>query len=184
MAKRLTLIIGGARSGKSSFAEMLARQRGGDDVLFLATAQALDEEMRARIAQHRAGRPAAWRTLETSQNIARALQSVAPASVVLIDCLTLLVSNILLADERAASATVAREIDELLAWHNATACDLIIVTNEVGLGIVPENALARAYRDLLGAANRQVAQAADRVLWLAAGLPIDLKAHALKLEDL
>ncbi len=167
----LTLILGGARSGKSDFAKQLAQERGGGNVLFIATAESGDEEMRARIEKHRAERNTRWRTVEATRDLAGALTAEAPARVVLIDCVTLWVSNVLLEDEQA----VAREVDELLAWQRASHAELIIVSNEVGMGIVPENELGRAYRDLLGAVNRKIAAEAQEVYFLVAGIPIEVK---------
>ncbi len=184
MDKRLTLILGGARSGKSTFAEALAQKRGGDDVLFVATAQAGDDEMRARIARHRANRSSVWQTLEAPTAIARALNSIEPAHVVILDCVTLWTTNILLADETTATETMLGEVDELLAWYRASPSELIVVSNEVGMGIVPAYELGRAYRDLLGAVNRRLAESADQVFLLVAGLPIELKSRAVRLEDL
>ncbi len=175
MVKRLTLITGGARSGKSRFAIELARQRGGEAVLFVATAQPLDDEMRARIEKHRADRPRAWKTLEASRALARALPENR-ARVVLVDCVTLWVSNILLECGDKAEAEMTREVDELLAWYRDSKIELIIVTNEVGAGIVPERALARTYRDLLGAVNQKIAAAADHVYLLVAGIGIEIKS--------
>ncbi len=179
MAKRLTLILGGARSGKSDFAQALARKRGGDAVLFVATAEAHDDEMRARIEAHRAQRPAAWQTIEAPRDVARALQNArGKRRVVVIDCLTLLVSNILLADEREVEARLTNEVDALIAWQRAHAMEMIVVSNEVGWGIVPEYPLGRAYRDLLGVINQRVARQADKVFLMVAGLPVELKSLA------
>jgi adenosylcobinamide kinase/adenosylcobinamide-phosphate guanylyltransferase len=183
MGKRLALILGGARSGKSSFAEALARKRG-EDVLFVATAQALDDEMRARIQQHRSARNARWRMLEAPRDVAGALSSAPPARIVLLDCLTLWVSNILLADPRTAREEMMREVDELLEWYRAAQCELILVSNEVGMGLVPDNMLGRAYRDLLGAVNRRFGEQADQVFLLVAGLAVEVKSRAIRLEDL
>jgi adenosylcobinamide kinase/adenosylcobinamide-phosphate guanylyltransferase len=180
MTRQLTLILGGARSGKSDFAQTLARQRGGDAVVFVATAEARDDEMRARIAAHRAARPVAWQTLEVPRAVARALASVTDARVIVVDCVTLWASNVLLAEEANASAVMAREIEELLAWYRANDAALILVSNEVGMGLVPDNALGRAYRDLLGTVNKQVAAAADQVFLLVAGLPIEIKSYAVE----
>ncbi len=182
--KRLTLILGGARSGKSNFAQALARKRGGDAVLFVATAEARDDEMRTRIAAHRAVRPAAWQTLEAPREIARALESAARARVIVVDCVTLWASNVLLAEESNARQTMSREIDALLAWYRANDAEMILVSNEVGMGLVPDNELGRAYRDLLGAVNKQLAESADEVFLLVAGLPVEIKARATRLENL
>jgi len=179
MGKRLALILGGARSGKSSFAQALAQKRGGEDVLFIATAQAYDDEMRTRIAHHRAVRPASWRTLEAPRDVAHALATAPSAHVVVLDCVTLWTSNVLLAEESTVIETMMREVDELLAWYRAAPSELIIVSNEVGLGIVPDNALARTYRDVLGAVNQKLANAADEVFWLIAGLPVEIKSRAM-----
>jgi adenosyl cobinamide kinase/adenosyl cobinamide phosphate guanylyltransferase len=184
VGKRLTLILGGARSGKSDFAQALARKRGGDDVLFVATAEARDDEMRARIQHHRAARDARWKVIESPREVARALESAPRARVVLLDCATLWVSNVALADESGEAEAMLREVDALLAWHRAASCELIVVSNEVGMGLVPDNALGRAYRDLLGAVNRKLAASADEVFLLVAGLPIEVKSRAARLENL
>lgn len=175
----LTLILGGARSGKSAFAERLARE-AGDDVLFVATATAGDDEMAQRIATHRAERPPVWRTLEVPRGVAGAVADLSPpAATVLLDCLTLLVSNILLADEAAGEVAIRRavesEIDTILAWIAAGTARWIVVSNEVGMGLVPPYPLGRVYRDLLGRANARLAARADRAYLLVAGLPLDLK---------
>jgi len=183
MNRKPTLILGGARSGKSDFAQQLARKRGGDAVLFVATAEARDDEMRARIASHRAARPAAWQTLEAPREIARSLES-AQARVIVVDCITLWASNVVLAEESNARAEMSREIDELIAWHRANDAEMILVSNEVGMGLVPDNELGRAYRDLLGAANKKLAECADEVFLLVAGLPIEIKARAARLDNL
>lgn len=175
----LILILGGARSGKSAYAERLAQERGGP-VLFVATAAAGDEEMAGRIAVHRAARPAAWRTLEAQQDVAAAVAAsgVGDATIVL-DCLTLLVSNLLLAHEAEGEEGVGRrvdaEIDALLALIDAEAVTWIVVSNEVGMGLVPPYPLGRQYRDLLGRVNARVAARAERAYLLVAGLPLDLK---------
>lgn len=181
MTKKLILILGGARSGKSSYAEKLAAELGGPDVLYIATAQAFDDEMRARIAAHRAARPAGWRTLEAPSLAAAPLaEAVGDAAVVLVDCITLLTSNAILAlgDEpapAAAEGAVNREVDALLAAHGAGAATWIVVSNEVGLGLVPPYPLGRIYRDVLGRANQRLAAAADRALFMVAGLPLAVK---------
>jgi adenosylcobinamide kinase/adenosylcobinamide-phosphate guanylyltransferase len=194
MAKRLTLILGGARSGKSTHAEMLANahisastRAPSGRVLYVATAEALDDDMAARIAAHRAQRPAHWRTLEAPRaaaaHLARALAVDRP-EVVLIDCITLLASNVLLSLPEAAwndeaMPAVLAEVDSLLqlfeAQAAASAQQWIVVSNEVGLGVVPEYASGRIYRDALGRANQRLAAAADVVLLMVAGLPLVVK---------
>lgn len=188
MGKRLTLILGGARSGKSDFAEALALKRGGGAVLFVATAEALDEEMRVRIDLHRRGRDPRWQTLEVPRAVPQAVCSAPYARVVLLDCVTLWVSNTLLSTERGnvgSGDTVKEmltEVDDLLEWYCAAEVELIVVSNEVGMGLVPANETSRAYRDLLGMVNKQLASAADEVYWLCAGLAIEIKSRAVRTE--
>lgn len=180
---QLTLVLGGARSGKSAFAERMAQELGGDQVLYVATAEAGDEEMRRRIEKHRRGRPAAWRTLEVQRDVGPAiLEHAAGAQVVLLDCLTLLISNRLTeADEPFAPGIedqVAAEIDGLTACAAQLTGHLVVVSNEVGMGLVPPYPLGRAYRDLLGWANQALAQHADKVYLLVAGIPQRIKASS------
>ena len=178
MSGELVLITGGARAGKSDFATGLARD-AGRDVLFVATARAGDDEMRERIAHHRASRPAEWDTLEEPIDPAGALaRRGGRYDTVVLDCMTLWVSNLLLTlegDREVQAGRVLEKIHELLAWHQGGDSSLIIVTNEVGMGIVPDNPLGRLYRDVLGKANRLVAASADRVYLLVAGVPMQLK---------
>jgi len=182
--KKLILILGGVRSGKSAFALELAR-RMGRQVAFIATAQAEDEEMRRRIEEHRKARPPHWRTIEAPLGVARALREESDrADVILLDCLTLLVSNLLLeagegASTQDAAARVTTEVEELLRGFQRGAATLIVVSNEVGMGVVPPYPLGRAYRDLLGKANQILSQAADKVYWMLAGLPVEIKASGL-----
>ncbi len=181
MGKELILILGGARSGKSSYAEKLALELAGPDVLYIATAQAFDDEMRARIAAHRAARPAGWRTLEAPSLLPAPLaEAIGPARGVLLDCLTLLASNAVLAlgdapSAQEAEAAVDAEVSALLAAWRDGAATWIVVSNEVGLGLVPPYPLGRAYRDALGRAHQRLAAAADRVLFMVAGLPLRVK---------
>lgn len=166
---RATLVLGGARSGKSRYAENLVRQAGGG--IYLATAQALDAEMAARIARHRADRGSGWTTVEEPLDLAGALARAAEAGQpILVDCLTLWLSNLM-----GAGRTVTAETVRLLDTLKTISVPIVLVSNEVGLGIVPDNALARAFRDEAGRLNQAVAQAADRVVFLAAGLPLSLK---------
>lgn len=177
MSHRLVLILGGARSGKSDYARKLAQERGRNNVLFIATAEARDKEMNSRIEKHRTERPNTWSVIESPRQIVRALAGHQP-SIALLDCATLWVSNVLLAEEQNAERAMMLELDELLAWHQATKTELIVVSNEVGMGVVPDNELGRAYRDLLGAVNRRLAAAADEVYFMVAGLPMQIKAGA------
>lgn len=185
MSQKLSFILGGVRSGKSHFAVELASQRA-DKVLFVATAEPRDEEMRQRIQQHRLSRPSHWRTLEMPVGVGpRLAQEIRDEGVVLIDCLSLLVSNILGQatnpgqpediDIPKAEENVAQGIDQLLETMARLNTGFIVVSNEVGLGLVPDNRLGRLYRDLLGRANQQVAERSTEVYLMVAGLPWKLK---------
>lgn len=180
MPKELILILGGARSGKSALAQKLAQDLGGTDVLFVATAEAGDDDMQARIQAHQRDRPAGWRTLEAPLAVGPAVADVAGPGVVLVDCLTLLASNAVLAlgdaaTSAAAESAVVAEVDALLHAYREGHATWIIVSSEVGLGLVPPYRLGRIYRDALGRANARLAAQADRVLFMVAGLPLPLK---------
>lgn len=165
----LTLILGGARSGKSAYAESLFAGLAGP--VYLATAEAGDAEMAARIRHHRERRGGGWVTVEEPRDLAGALATHAQAGrAVLVDCLTLWLSNLM-----AASAAIESEIEGLVATLGQLSGAVVMVSNEVGLGIVPDNALARAFRDHAGRLNQIVAAAADRVVFIAAGLPLVMK---------
>ncbi len=166
---RLSLVVGGARSGKSSLAERLVRASGLPRT-YIATAEAWDDEMADRIARHRDDRGADWRTVEAPRDLAGALAGAGGA--VLIDCATLWLTNVML-----AGADVGAEAAGLLAALAAHPGPVVVVSNEVGWGIVPENALARAFRDEQGRLNQQIAAAADLVLGVMAGLPMVLKGR-------
>lgn len=185
---RVILIIGGARSGKSTFAERLAAT-SGRRVAFIATATASDEDMRDRIARHRAVRPTDWFTLEEPLDLARAVQQASQeADVLLLDCMTLWLANwmghsntIESADDvtlkHAYTDGVLAAIETLLATVRTLPADktLLIVSNEVGLGIVPMHPLSRTYRDVLGWVNQRLARDAERVYLMVAGLAVDIK---------
>jgi adenosyl cobinamide kinase/adenosyl cobinamide phosphate guanylyltransferase len=164
----LTLILGGARSGKSHYAEKLVTT-DPPPWIYIATAQAFDEEMRERIDAHRARREAGWRTVEAPLDLAGSLEAAGDAPV-LVDCLTLWLTNLMLGGQDLPARITAFE--SALAARTAPT---VVVSNEVGLGIVPDNALARAFRDQAGALNQRIAARADRVLFMVAGLPIQAK---------
>jgi adenosylcobinamide kinase/adenosylcobinamide-phosphate guanylyltransferase len=208
MAKSFILILGGARSGKSSFAQQMAKGLGGK-VLFVATGQPLDEEMASRIEEHKRIRPRDWRTLEIDARVGQKLKrQTGDAEIVLLDCLTLLVSNILTkaggesschcepfaspviasgakqspgARDRLgetiseAEKQVMTEVKELIKCIDKHKGTFIVVSNEVGLGLVPENKLGRVYRDLLGKANQLLAQHANEVYFMVSGIPVKIK---------
>ena len=185
-ASRLILILGGARAGKSSFALQLAADRellSQSDVRFIATAQALDEEMAMRIAKHRADRPLHWRTIEEPYKLDEAVRDSEGAGIVIVDCLTLLVSNWLLRNEPECEQKLNKIGETLISTAKSRNQTLICVSNEVGLGLVPETPLGRRYRDVLGRVNQQFAQAADEVYLLVAGLPLRLKPEQAPPSD-
>jgi adenosylcobinamide kinase/adenosylcobinamide-phosphate guanylyltransferase len=190
MQKQLVLILGGARSGKSAYAERLATDLAGGagaegSVLYVATAQALDDEMAQRIARHRAARPAGWRTLEEPLDLGPAIAAARQeAAVVLVDCVTLWLTNLLLGGsgdassgptEDEATARARAAVDALLQAHRAGLASTILVSNEVGMGVVPPYPLGRLYRDVLGRVNTWLAAEADRAVLMVAGLPLPLK---------
>src|SRR4029079_12959083 len=179
---KITLILGGARSGKSSYAQSLAEE-SGKSVTFIATAQALDDEMSARIQKHRAERPANWETLEIQFDIAACVEQI-KSKVVILDCITLLISNLLmqfvkddLVDETPFMLAVRKEINELTSTLRAQGQeqDWLIISNEVGLGLVPPYQMGRVYRDAIGWANQQLAREADKVIFMVAGIPTKVK---------
>jgi adenosylcobinamide kinase/adenosylcobinamide-phosphate guanylyltransferase len=176
----LILVLGGARSGKSTFAQQLAQELGGERVLFVATAEAGDDEMQERIEKHRQERPPSWQTVEAPRDAGPSIMArLGQAQVILLDCLTLLVSNLL----TAASDPFAPEVEKQVVAQVGSLIDcveqldatMIIVSNEVGLGLVPPYPLGRAYRDLLGKANQILAQRAKQVYLMVAGIPMSLK---------
>lgn len=169
-----TLILGGARSGKSALAERLAGA-GGREVVYIATARPGDDEMAARIAHHRARRPAAWTSVEEPLALADALREHARAGrCVLVDCLTLWLSNLLL---DANAACCARERDALLDLLPALPGEVLLVSNEVGMGVVPLGRLSRRFVDEAGRLHQALAACCERVLLVAAGLPLALKGN-------
>ncbi len=175
---KLILVLGGARAGKSTFALRLAEESvKNGNVTFVATAQALDDDMETRIARHRQERPSEWQTIEEPYQLDTALLQAASSTVVIVDCLTLFLSNWLVhADDEVQCAEAVQRISEsFLSSAKAHSGTVICVSNEVGMGIVPETEMGRSFRDLLGRVNQQFAAAADQVYLLVSGIPILIK---------
>lgn len=193
MANNFVLVLGGARSGKSNFAQDLAKKLGGK-VLFVATAQPLDAEMAARIEEHKKTRPQTWRTLEIHSRISQKLPAeIDDTDVVILDCITLLISNILTSKDRepfhplpergGGDAPTPAEVENqaLTEISNLIKCieeyqgSFIVVSNEVGLGLVPDTKLGRLYRDILGKVNQLLSRHATEVYFMIAGIPVKVK---------
>ena len=179
---KLILLLGGARSGKSSHAEKLARQQSRQ-VAYIATAEGLDTEMVSRIKNHKKTRPSYWVTYEIPRSVGDTFrQFVGKTDLVILDCLTMLVSNLLLhpgdsvqeIDEQEVTKVVNKEIRELVSLIKENDAAWIVVTNEVGLGLVPPYPLGRVYRDQLGWVNQQIAAIADEVYFMLAGIPVPI----------
>jgi adenosylcobinamide kinase / adenosylcobinamide-phosphate guanylyltransferase len=178
MDKKIIFITGGVRSGKSRFALEMAKKFPGSKA-YLATAQGLDEEMRRRIARHRKSRPRTWQTLEEPIRIAETLQKEGKRfDLILLDCLTLWLSNLMMA--RWTGKKILAATDRFLRLARQAPGSIILVSNEVGLGIVPDNPAARDFRDLSGLIHQKVARAADEVYFLVCGLPQKIKGSKIK----
>lgn len=184
--KKLILVTGGARSGKSTFAEEKAKEFG-NDVLYIATSKAIDDEMKQRIAKHRAQRPAEWETLEDYKNLDRLIaDKISEKSAIMLDCITIMISNLML-DEcfdwdnlsrekvEEIEGLIEEEIRKLISISNFAGIPLILVTNEIGLGVVPPSAIGRDFRDIAGRMNQILAKAADEVYFCVSGIPMKLK---------
>ncbi|MFC2034347.1 bifunctional adenosylcobinamide kinase/adenosylcobinamide-phosphate guanylyltransferase [Chloroflexota bacterium] len=182
------LVTGGARSGKSTYAQNFAME-SGKEVLFVATATAGDEEMKQRIENHKRARPSSWETLEVATHVGNSiLEKVGKAELVIVDCITLLVNNVIgqYADDSGeqfdtslVERDVVSEINELIDCMKRLDISFIVVTNEVGTGLVPVNKMGRVYRDLLGRANQLLAKQADEVYLMVTGLPLMIKPNRL-----
>jgi len=173
MLPPLTLVLGGARSGKSAYAESLLLGQAGAEPVYIATSEVWDDEMAERVRLHQSRRGDPWVTVEEPLALLEALrEQCRPGRVVLVDCLTLWLSNLMMAEVDVAAA-----IDAFKAGLAGLACPVVLVSNEVGLGIVPDNALARAFRDHAGRLNQAVAAVSNKVVFVAAGLPLVLKDH-------
>jgi adenosylcobinamide kinase / adenosylcobinamide-phosphate guanylyltransferase len=171
----VTLVLGGARSGKSRYAQQLAEQ--SRHVVFVATATASDEEMRAKIERHRRDRPQDWPTIEEPLDLPKVLaENQLGSDVIIVDCLTIFAAN-LLAVEGEADDSIERRVEALCETLRSAQCNVVLVSNEVGSGVVPEYAVGCRYRDLLGEINQKVARIADDVVLMVAGLPLALKGH-------
>lgn len=189
----LTLVLGGVRSGKSRFAEELAIKLGGDNVLFVATAENRDGEMDHRIQKHKESRPKCWETLEQSLNVGQAIRERAkPSHALLIDCLTILVSNVLCRDPEFVLTPksidqihlqLLAELDSIVQIAKEQQSHVIVVSGEVGLGIVPEHPLGRAFRDLLGWANQHLARHATATYMMIGGLAVPLNAISMTVDQ-
>jgi len=192
---QIILILGGARSGKSSFAEKIAVELGGDGVVYLATAQALDEEMEDRIKHHQGQRPQSWETIEEPIEVSKVMKDIEDKKTVLMDCLTLFISNKILQNNKLEDEgsnlqekfniekNIIKEIENIINIAHKKEINLIIVSNEVGQGIVPNNELSRLFRDIAGRANQYTADQADRVFLTIAGYPLDLKEVSLNKQE-
>lgn len=171
-----TLVIGGCRSGKSGYALTLAEQTGGKSRVFIATSMPDDDEMKERVRRHQAERGARWETVEAPIRLAQAISEVSSAAdVIVADCVTLWISNLMMEVDSADG--IEAHIERLSASLARANCPVIMVTNEVGAGVVPENRLARRFRDLVGTANQKLARVSDRVVWVIAGIPTVVKGE-------
>lgn len=168
---RMTFVVGGAASGKSAYAERLARASGKPKT-YIATLQAFDDEMREKIAQHQRDRGPDWTTVEAPLDLCGPLAEADQDHIVLLDCVTLWLTNIMLAEK-----DIGAEVEALLDALKAAPCDVVVVSNEVGMGIVPDNALSRRFRAAQGSLNQRLARVSDCAVTVIAGLPVVLKGE-------
>ena len=177
MKNKTMLVIGGCRSGKSAHALKMANQINGSRKIFMATSVPTDSEMQDRVKKHVLERGKSWKTEEVPVEIPEKITLLSKESdVILVDCLTLWVSNLLFKD--IDDAGIFERAEQLLRSLETVACPVFLVTNEVGAGIVPENQLARKFRDMTGFVNQKIAGKVDQVTWMVAGIPIAIKSHA------
>jgi len=165
----LTFILGGARSGKSNFALKLA---DGKVVAFIATALPLDDEMKKRIEKHKKERPSHWKTIEVPEDIIQAIKEVKDEDCIIIDCLTLWISDLI---EKYSDEYIFKRAEEIAYYARSIDKEVIVISNEVGLGIVPEYPLARRYRDILGRVNQIFTNLAQKVYFMISGIPMEVK---------
>ena len=172
--KEIIFVIGGCRSGKSSYAMQTAEKMTEEKKIFIATCVPRDDEMKRRVARHQKERSQTWVTVEAPLKLPEAiLQNSRSGNVILVDCLTLWVSNLLM--ETGDESKIEEAISQFINAIEKAAGPVVLVSNEVGTGIVPENALARQYRDIIGRVNQAVAKTADKVIWMVAGIPVKIK---------
>lgn len=187
---KIILVIGGARSGKSTFAEQLAMAMGGE-VTYVATAGIHDEEMSLRVRRHRERRPEDWKTIEETHHLTGIMRSSPVGSLILVDCLTLWITNLLLdgtlpkpkATSEEKEKYILDELKDMLEVARNKRHTVIMVGNEVGFGLVPDNQLGRLFRDITGKVNQYIAGVADKVFLLIAGIPLELKSLAFSLPQ-
>lgn len=171
---KTVFVLGGCRSGKSSYALEMAQRTSENKNVFIATCIPHDEEMKSRVNRHRQERGRQWQTVEAPVALPEAIDGLnGQADLILVDCLTLWISNLLM--ENQDSEFIQDQVQRLTRAVKAAVCPVILVSNEVGAGIVPENKLARLYRDLVGSTNQAVAECADQVVWVVAGIPVTIK---------
>jgi adenosylcobinamide kinase/adenosylcobinamide-phosphate guanylyltransferase len=174
--KKIVFYIGGCRSGKSRLALEMANGMPGDKRTFIATCVPRDDEMKQRVVKHQKERSRKWRTVEVPLNLPDAIvEQSRQADVLLIDCLTLWISNLLL--DNGDDGKILKGISDLVQALDSAASPVVLVSNEVGTGIVPEHEISRRFRDLVGSANQAVAKKADRVVWTVAGIPVEVKGN-------
>lgn len=173
----LTLVLGGARSGKSAYAEKLAASTG-NQVIYIATAEVRDEGIKKRVSLHRQSRPSEWRTVESPLHLASTLEGLTndDSVTILLDCLTMWVTNLLCAEDKSL---ISKEVNALMNLLPNLACDVILVSNEVGLGVIPMGELTRNYVDTAGKLHQEIAELADNVVLVVAGLPIAIKSPSV-----
>ena len=174
--KNKIFVLGGCRSGKSGYALETAQRFSGGNKVFIATCIARDDEMKLRVAKHQQERSRHWHTIEAPIHLPETIvEAGGQAGVLLVDCLTLWINNLLM--EKHDSEQILNQVQSLTRAVATAVCPVILVSNEVGAGIVPENKLARLYRDLVGSANQAVAECADQVVWVVAGIPVTIKGQ-------
>ena len=172
--EKIIFVIGGCRSGKSRYALNLADQISEDNKIFIATCVPGDEEMKQRVLHHQKERAAQWKTLEVPVLLPKAIKDISrKTEVVLVDCLTLWLNNIFAKNDD--KETIRKQIRQLSQSLRKVQCPVILVSNEVGAGIVPENKLARRFRDVMGFVNQTVSDISDQVIWMIAGIPVTIK---------